>query len=96
VPFGYHDQDLIRGALHEAGFASVEIDTVRLPTPSPSARETALGLVAGSPLRALIEARDPTRLDEAVDAAEQALRARFGEGAFIGTGQALIIAAGEA
>lgn len=37
------------------------------------AREAALGLCAGSPLRAEIEARDPARLDEAIEAATAAI-----------------------
>jgi len=93
VPFGYHGRDLIRGSLHEAGFASVEMETVRLPTPSPSARDAALGLVEGTPLRALIAARDPARVGEAVEAATQALAAHFGEGPVTGTGQAVVITA---
>lgn len=93
-PFGYHDRDLIRRSLLEAGFATAEIESVRLPTPSASPREAALGLVTGTPLRALIEARDPARVEEAVDVATQALAAQFGEGAFSATGQTVIIVAG--
>lgn len=95
-PFGYHDRERIRSDVLAAGFATVEIETVRLPTPAPSAHDAAFALVAGTPLRGRIEARDPARLDEAVDAAARALRARFGEGAFTGTGQAVTITAGNA
>jgi len=95
-PFGYHHHDLIRRDVADAGFASVEIETVRLPTPVSSAQDAALAMVAGTPMRGLIEARDPARLDEAVEAAANALRARFGDGAFTGTGQALTITAGAA
>jgi SAM-dependent methyltransferase len=93
-PFGYHDRDLIRRHLREAGFAAVEIETVRLPTPAASAYDAAYAMVAGTPLRGLIEARDPAMLDEAVEAAAQALRTHFGGGAFTGTGQAVVITAG--
>ncbi|MGE5500304.1 MAG: class I SAM-dependent methyltransferase [Ignavibacteriales bacterium] len=95
-PFGYHDRERIRSDVLAAGFATVEIETVRLPTPAPSAHDAAFALVAGTPLRGRIEARDPARLDEAVDAAARALRAHFGEGAFTGTGQAVTITAGNA
>jgi ubiquinone/menaquinone biosynthesis C-methylase UbiE len=95
-PFGHHDRETLRANVLDAGFTNVEIETVRLPTPAPSAREAAMALVAGTPLRGLIEARDPARLDEAVDAAAKALAAHFGEGPFTGTGQAVVIAAGGA
>jgi len=95
-PFAHHDRDVIRRNVLDAGFASVEIETVRLPTPAPSARDAAFALVAGTPMRGLIEARDPTGLDEAVNAAARALAAHFGEGPFTGTGQAVVIVAGRA
>ena len=92
-PFGYHDRERIRGHVLEAGFGAVEIETVRLPTPASSAGDAAFAMVAGTPLRGLIEAIDPARLDEAVEAAAQALLTHFGGGAFTGTGQAVVITA---
>jgi SAM-dependent methyltransferase len=92
-PFAHHDRDLLRRNVLDAGFATVEIETVRLPTPASSADDAAFALVAGTPMRGLIEARDPARLDEAVEAAAEALRERFGTGAFTGTGQAVFVIA---
>jgi SAM-dependent methyltransferase len=92
-PFGHHDREILRRDVLEAGFATVEIETVRLPTPASSADDAAFALVAGTPMRGLIEARDPARLDEAVEAAARALQARFGTGAFTGTGQAVFVTA---
>lgn len=95
-PFGYHDRDLLRRNVLDAGFDNVEIETVRLPTPATSAQDAAFAMVAGTPMRGLIEARDPALLDEAVEAAARALRAHFGDTAFTGTGQSVLITAGAA
>ncbi|MFN3726179.1 MAG: class I SAM-dependent methyltransferase [Allosphingosinicella sp.] len=73
TPFGYHDTGQIEDDLRAAGFADISFETVVLPSRAPSAREAATGMCQGSPLRAEIEARDPTRLDAAVDAATRAL-----------------------
>jgi hypothetical protein len=46
----------------------------------------------GTPLRSEIEARDPSRLGEATDAAEEAIAERFGQGAVDGKIQAHVVA----
>lgn len=73
TPFGYHDTSRIESDLRAAGFAEISFETVALPSRAPSAREAAIGMCQGSPLRAEIEARDATRLDAAVEAAAKAL-----------------------
>ena len=82
TPFGYFDLAVIRQDLERAGFNNIEIDTVEMVSRAPSAEHVALGLCQGTPLRGEIEARDPTRLDEATAAATGALTARFGLAAF--------------
>ena len=56
----------------------------------------AMGMCEGSPLRNEIEARDPSRLGEAVDAATRAIAERFGTGAVDGKMQAHILTASPA
>ena len=73
TPFGYHDTSRIEADLRAAGFAEISFETVVLPSRAPSAREAAIGMCQGSPLRAEIEARDASRLDSAVEAAARAL-----------------------
>jgi ubiquinone/menaquinone biosynthesis C-methylase UbiE len=75
TPFGYHDVGRIEADLRSAGFTSVEIETVAKRGRSDSARAAAVGLVQGSPMRLEIEARDPTRLEEATEAVAAALSA---------------------
>ena len=75
VPFGYHDKHAIEADLRAAGFSVIEGETVAMRSRG-SARETAIGLCQGSPLRAEIEARGS--LDAATAAAEAALQVLVG------------------
>jgi ubiquinone/menaquinone biosynthesis C-methylase UbiE len=50
VPFSYHDADLIRDSLLQAGFARVEFEPLSFVSEIPSARDFANGLVFGNPL----------------------------------------------
>ena len=93
VPFGYFDPDRIRGEVQQAGFENVEIDVVEKVSMAPSAREPAMGLCQGSPLRAEIEARGPDRLDEVTAQVADALAARFGAGPVENRMSALVVTA---
>jgi hypothetical protein len=84
---------MIREELRRAGFERIEVSTVALRSRAPSAREPAVGMCEGTPLRSEIEARDATRLAEATDAATAALAARFGPGPIEGKIQAHIVTA---
>ncbi len=93
TPFGYYDVLAIREELKRAGFDRVETATVALRGRAPTAREPAVGMCEGTPLRSEIEARDATRLAEAVDAAAGALTVRFGPGPIEGKIQAHVFTA---
>lgn len=80
TPFGYHDRARIEADLGAAGFTGIEIETVRLRGPVGSAREAAIGLTHGSPLRAEIEAQGADALARAADAVTETL-SRLGLGA---------------
>ena len=54
TPHGYHDAARIRADLAAAGFASIAIETVTLPSRAASARDPAIGFCQASPLRAEI------------------------------------------
>lgn len=82
TPFGYFDVAEIGRELQSAGFGGIEIETVEKVTRAPSAAHVAFGLCKGTPLRAEIEARAPTGLDEITGVATDALAACFGSGAF--------------
>ena len=74
VPFRYHDPEAIRADLEAAGFESIEIEKVQLRSRAASARDVALGLVQGTPMRAEIERQGPGMLEVATETATKALR----------------------
>lgn len=76
VPFRYHDQAEIAADLRAAGFDDVTFETMPLQSRAASARDAAIALVQGTPMRADIEQIDPDLLGPATDAAARAL-ARF-------------------
>jgi ubiquinone/menaquinone biosynthesis C-methylase UbiE len=93
LPHGYHDADVIRDDLRQAGFSDVTVEVVTRQSFAPSARDAAVALCMGTPLRIEIAARDPDGLAAVTDRAEAALRSLFGEGGISGKTQALIAVA---
>jgi len=74
IPFRYHDKALIEADLLAAAFRTVEIETVQLSSCAACARDAAIALTQGTPMRSEIERRGPDALAAATDAAERALR----------------------
>ena len=93
TPFGYFDEDRIRGELQLAGFETIAVEPVDKVSHAPSARDAALGLTQGTPLRGELEARAPGRLDEVTEKAAQALARRFGDGPIENRMRALVVTA---
>jgi len=93
TPFGYSDQDRIRGDLAAAGFGDVSIETVRETGHADSARDIAVGYCEGSPLGGEIKARDPEATPRAIAATTAALEARYGAGPLELPLQALVVTA---
>jgi len=82
VPFRYHDRSVIESDLRAAGFDQIEIETIELRSRAASARDAAMALVQGTPMRADIEQIAPDQLGPATDAAERALRPYEGPDGF--------------
>jgi SAM-dependent methyltransferase len=74
IPFRYHERDWIERDLRAAGFDDIRIETLELRSRAASARDAAIALVQGTPMRSEIEQRDPALLGPATEAAEKALR----------------------
>lgn len=73
TPFGYADPAEIEHDLLAAGFHDITFETVARRSRLAAARDAAIGMCYGSPLRSEIEERNPEMLDRAVDAAAAAL-----------------------
>lgn len=82
IPFRYHDKAMIEADLRSAGFADIVIDTVELRSRAGSARDAAIALTQGTPMRSEIEKRGPDALAAATDAAAEALREFEGPSGF--------------
>ena len=91
TPHGYHDPAKIREDLAAAGFGEISIEPVDRTSRAASPREAAIALCQGTPLRNEIEARDAARLEEATEAAADALARRFGSGPIEGRIRALVV-----
>lgn len=74
TPFGYWDTEAIAADLRAGGFTAISTETLALRSrPAATARDAAIGMVYGSPLRSEIEERDPGALERAAAAAAEAL-----------------------
>ena len=78
TPHGYHDETTTRDELSRAGFTSIDWQALEFVSTAPTASHPAIAYVTGTPLRDEIEARDASRLDEAIAVAIAAVAERFG------------------
>src|SRR5437660_471862 len=69
IPFRYHQREWIERDLRAAGFSEIEFEKVELHSRAASARDAAIGLTQGTPMRSEIEQRDPAILQRATDGA---------------------------
>jgi ubiquinone/menaquinone biosynthesis C-methylase UbiE len=93
VPHGYHDVEKLRAELTAAGFASVSVVTLDDISKAASPRDPAVAYCQGTPLRNEIEARDPSRLEQATQKSAEAITRRFGSGPVEGRIRAHVITA---
>jgi ubiquinone/menaquinone biosynthesis C-methylase UbiE len=92
TPHGYHDAARIAQDLAAAGFIRTPaIETVAFTSRAVSPHVAALAYCQGTPLRGEIEARDPSGLERATQAAEAELARRFGPGPIEGRIEALVV-----
>ncbi len=92
TPHGYHDSTRIDRDLRDAGFTSpAVIQTVAARSRADSPRIPAVAYCQGTPLRNEIEARDPSRLEQATDQATAAVARQFGSGRVDGKIRAHVI-----
>lgn len=92
TPHGYFDRLTIERDLAAAGFPSpFAFETIAARSRADSPRIPAIAICLGTPLRNEIEARDPSRLADATDAAARALAARFGQREIEGKMQAHLV-----
>jgi ubiquinone/menaquinone biosynthesis C-methylase UbiE len=91
TPHGYYDAKKIREDLSSAGFTDISIETIDHVSKATSPKEAAIAYCQGTPVRNEIEARNPSRLEDATKAAAEALARRFGNGPIEGRIRAHVI-----
>jgi len=93
TPHGYHDTDLIRSELEQAGFSRVSIETRAEQSRAASARLPAVAYCQGTVLRNEIEARESGKLEAATGYVASAIADQHGHGEVAAKIQAHIIVA---
>jgi len=93
VPFGFHDERLIRRLLGDAGFEVAGCHPVSLPARSPSHLDAARGLVTGNPILLAVNERATAPVEEIVQAVAAALAAEGGVAPFELETRALVVVA---
>lgn len=93
TPHGYHDRELIRSDVENAGFSHIEIDTRAEQSRASSPMLPAVAYCKGTVLRTEIEARDAGELDAATDYVARAIAEKHGQGEIVAKIQAHIILA---
>lgn len=79
-PFGYHDTLRIESDLHDAGFGTVDIETIELRSRSPSAHDAAMALFYGTPMGVEVEEKKAGSGERVFASVEEALRPFEGSG----------------
>lgn len=80
TPYGYYERSIIEQDLANGGFTSLpQINTVSERSRAESAQIPAIAFCQGTPLRNEIESRGTSQLEEATDAAAEAIAKRFGQ-----------------
>jgi len=79
VPFGYHDQEILRSVMQQAGFAGIRLEEVALEGRSPTAMDAATGLVEGCPLILEIRERGINDTRPILEAVASKLASEFGD-----------------
>ena len=80
TPFGYHDKSQIAADLRDAGFTSIDIETVDKHTDGMAAADAAVGLVQGNPGVLAIRERARTTPEAVTAAVADAIRREFRDG----------------
>jgi ubiquinone/menaquinone biosynthesis C-methylase UbiE len=91
TPYGYFDVERIREELTRAGFTMITVEARDDISRGPSPHDVAIAYCEGTPLRNEIEARDPSRIEEATQKVAEALAQRFGSGPVEGRIRAHVI-----
>jgi hypothetical protein len=92
APYEFHDRDLIRRMVADAGFRAIRHADVRIAIGAPSVRQYAAGLVRGTPRLLLLQNRG-VELEKFIDTYAAALAHEGGTEPFRVEGNAVVFQA---
>jgi ubiquinone/menaquinone biosynthesis C-methylase UbiE len=92
TPYGYSDRAEIERTARAAGFTTVKVEAVELPSGAPTADDAARAFVEGTPLLAALQERGVQDITPIRAAVAEALAARFGKAPCMATMRALVFA----
>jgi ubiquinone/menaquinone biosynthesis C-methylase UbiE len=93
TPHGYHDGEVIRADVKNAGFTDISVEPLDAMSRATSAKVAATAYCQGSPWKLEIEARGAPGPEAAMAKATEALTKRFGAGPIEGRIRAYVITA---
>jgi len=93
TPHGFHDNNVIRADLKNAGFQHMTIEPMETTSRAESAKAAVIAYCQGSPLKLEIEDRGAPGLEAAMARAVEAVVKRFGPGPIEGKIRAYIVTA---
>jgi ubiquinone/menaquinone biosynthesis C-methylase UbiE len=95
TPHGFHDNNVIRADLKNAGFRHITIEPIEATSRAESAKTAVIAYCQGSPLKLEIEQRGAPGLEAAMEKATEAVVRRFGPGPIEGKIRAYVVTARE-
>lgn len=93
IPFSMHDEKELQSLINTAGFKDIQISLVKKEGISPSAADTATGMVEGNPVYLAICEKDSALVNVIRKAVQQALADRFGTAPLVSPLQAWVVTA---
>lgn len=93
IPFSMHDEKELQLLFANAGFRNIRTDLVAKKGTTPSAADTATGILEGTPIYPAIQERDPTLLPKIRKDLETQLTKHFGDTPMVSPLQAWIVTA---
>jgi ubiquinone/menaquinone biosynthesis C-methylase UbiE len=79
IPFGMHDQNLVRGLLGDAGFTETQLYELAKDAESPSSMDAAKGLIEGNPIIGEINQRATSDVQTIEAAVAKAIASKCGD-----------------
>ncbi len=93
IPFSFYDKDEIYKLLSEAGFKSINIETIERDAKFESAANVSKAFVDGNPMIVQLRERDSSRIPIVKNELEKAIIEKYGDNHVMSKGEAIVCTA---